>query len=380
MKKNNLYILFSFFAALFVTSCSNYDENFSNKGYLSAGINKVQNLFIKPTANDEVRTLDVSIAKPEPSDLSFKFIADASSLSTYNTAYSSEAILLPEENYEITNAEVTIKAGAVRSNEASVSFNNITSLDRELIYVLPVRVTSGSIALLESATVTYYVFKGAALINVVADIEKNYLQPTWKNASVANGLKTLTLEALIRARDFNNGEISTIMGIEGNFLIRLGDANFERNQVQLATSGGNCPDRDSSKGLPTNKWVHIAVTFDAGNVEIFIDGKLQSSGRVNKSSVNLGVGGKDGFYVGRSYNDDRWLNGDISECRIWNKVRTQEEIASSIYGVAPDSEGLVSYWKFDEGAGNDVKDHTVNGNDLTSKETLKWKQVALPEE
>ena len=271
-----------------------------------------------------------------------------------------------------------IIAGAVKSDDAIVSFMNIKELDRNIVYVLPVEVGSNDIALLESAKITYFLFKGGALINVVGDIEMNYLSPEWNDNSVLNNLSTLTMEALINARDFSNGEISSIMGIEGKFLIRLGDANFERNQVQLATSGGNFPDRDSSKGLPANKWVHIAVTFDAGAVQIFIDGKLQSEGRINMSKVNLGVVGIDGFYVGRSYNDDRWLNGSISEARIWNIVRTQEEIAESIYVVDAESEGLVSYWKFDEGEGNSVADHTVNKNNLISAKPLKWNQVSLP--
>lgn len=377
MKKSNIYMLFMLTAILF-SGCSN-DGDFDNKGYLSKNINKIQNLFIKPTAKNEDKVLNVSISKLENKDLSFTFFADKNAVATFNKINKTEALMLPEENYEITNPVVKINAGAVKSDDAIVSLVNIKSLDRDLIYVLPVRVSSESIALLQSASITYYVFKGGALINVVGDIEKNYLAPEWVKPDVANNLSTLTMEALINARDFANGEISSVMGIEGKFLIRLGDANFERNQIQLATSGGNFPDRDSSKGLPTNKWVHIAVTFDSGKVQIYVDGQLQSEGNIRLSKVNLGIGGQDGFYVGRSYNNDRWFNGSISECRIWNKVRTQEEIAEGIYGVDPETEGLVSYWKFDEGQGDKVMDYSANKNNLKSANTLKWNQVSLPE-
>src|SRR5699024_9990550 len=159
-------------------------------------------------------------------------------------------------------------------------------LDREVAYVLPVSIISADIELLHSQKTTYFVFKGAALINVVADIEKNYLQPKWNNSTVLNNLTQMTAEALINARDFRNGEISTSMEIEGDFLIRIGDANFERNQIQIATSNGNFPDRDSSKGLPTKEWVLIAMTFDKGAVNVYVNGKLQSEGSVGKSSVN----------------------------------------------------------------------------------------------
>ncbi len=363
-------------AALVFTSCSN-DSNFSNKGYIAGG-DKVQNLFIKPSANSEVRTLEVAIAMPEQQELNFEFVPNQAAVNTFNQSYGEKAIFLESDFYTITDANVSIKPGAVLSSVATIAFQNITQLDREQVYVLPVTVKSPNLALLKSAETTFYVFKGAALINVVADIEKNFLQPTWKNASVANNLSEVTLEALVRIRDFNNGEISTVMGIEGYFLIRLGDANFERNQIQLATNNGNFPDRDSSKGLPTNQWVHIAVTYNSANNEliIYVDGKEQSKGSKRLGTISLGT---SSFYIGKSYNNDRWLAGDISECRIWNKVRTAEEIKANPYSVEPTSEGLVSYWKFDEGLGNIVKDHTENGNDLGSYKDLPWKAVTLPE-
>ena len=55
------------------------------------------------------------------------------------------------------------------------------------------------------------------------------------------------MEALIRARNFDR-KISTVMGIEGYFLIRIGDAGFPPNQIQIATSDGNFPNADSNKG------------------------------------------------------------------------------------------------------------------------------------
>ncbi len=213
--------------------------------------------------------------------------------------------------------------------------------------------------------------------NVVADIEENYLSVNWAKPEVVNNLSKLTMEALIRARNFNGQDagINTVMGVEGKFLIRIGDrGGYPANQIHIATSGGNFPDADENKGLPTNQWIHIAVTYDSndGTMIIYVNGKEQSKGIKNVGSVNLGIGGKNGFYIGRSYNDSRWFAGEISECRIWNVVRTPEEIASHPYAVDPDTEGLAAYWKFDEGAGNEVKDHTANGNDAKANKSLKW--------
>lgn len=378
MKKNKINIFVALLSFFVMTGCSS-DDKFGNKGYLVGS--KKQELLIQPSSDTEVRTLGAAIAKPEFQDIHFKFKMDESLVSTFNTAYGEEAILLPAEHYSFDNPEVIIYKGMVKSTVTTIEFTNIMNLDRELVYVLPVTIVDSNIKLLTSAQTTYYVFRGAALINVVADIEKNYLSPTWANPDVVNNLSQLTMEALVRIRNFDNGEISTIMGIEGSFLVRIGDANFERNQIQIATNRGNYPDRDSSKGLPTNQWVHFALTYDAdaSEMKIYINGKVQSDISANVGTVNLGRGGKDGFHVGYSYNTDRWLEGEISEIRIWDIVRSQEEIADNTYTVNPESKGLVTYWKFDEGAGMVVKDHTVNENHLTANSELKWTPVTLPE-
>ncbi|GLL55308.1 hypothetical protein KUBF_29700 [Bacteroides finegoldii] len=39
---------------------------------------------------------------------------------------------------------------------------------------------------------------------------------------------------------------------------------------------------------------------------------------------------KRGFWIGYSYEAARYLDGDICECRIWNRVLTAEEIQARI--------------------------------------------------
>jgi hypothetical protein len=112
---------------------------------------------------------------------------------------------------------------------------------------------------------------------------------------------------------------------------------------------------------------------------LYVNGKIQGESTKSLGSVSLGRGGVDGFNIGRSYADDRYLAGDISEARIWNIVRTQEEIANNPYSVSPDSEGLVTYWKFDDEESLIVKDHTGNNNNAKANKPLKWTKVSLPE-
>ena len=58
------------------------------------------------------------------------------------------------------------------------------------------------------------------------------------------------------------------------------------------------------------------------------------------------------FKIGHSYgepeNMTRQLNGEICEVRIWNVIRSQEEIYKNMYDVDPQTTGLKAYWKFNE--------------------------------
>ncbi len=360
--------------ALLMGGCQS-DGSFDNKLYIKSTGKTGEILFTGGEADQE-KVLQAELAMPAEQDIKITYKVDESLVKVYNEAYYDKAELLPAENYEWIESEALIHAGGVLSTEARILFKGFSSLNRDKVYVLPVSISEANIDILRSARTYYYVIRGASLINVVADIEENYLSVNWSNPGVCNNLSQLTMEALIRVRNFDK-MISTLMGIEGSFLIRIGDANFPSNQIQIATNRGNFPAADSNKGLPVNEWVHVALTYDAsdGSAIIYVDGKKQSEGTLSVGNVNLG---SSNFFIGRSYDDNRWLAGEISECRIWNIVRSQEEIAENPYYVDPESEGLVAYWKFDEGAGNTVKDHTGNGNNAVANTTLKWTPVKLP--
>ena len=147
--------------------------------------------------------------------------------------------------------------------------------------------------------------------------------------------------------------------------------------AKLVNPNGNWPSPNAAPGLPVNEWIHIAVVWDATTGEriYYQNGEVVASDNAASGSVSL----NSGCYVGRSYDDSRWLPGEISELRIWNIQRTQEQIASSMYTVDPTTPGLLAYWKFNEGSGNVINDATGNGTNLTGEGTPTWVNVELPE-
>jgi len=378
MRKQHFYSLGLVLMVLTLFSACKDKESFDNKVFIST--EKLERIINKPSVTSAEFAIKIAMSSMESAPVAVELSVDQSKIDAYTKVYKETVEMLPSTFYSLSSTKAQINSGTVESSPVTVKFDKINTLDRDIIYVLPISISQGDLAILESQRTVYYVIKGGALIDVVADMEDNYLHiDQWKTPTPLNNLSEFTLESLVRVRNFDR-MISSIMGIEGKFLIRLGDANFPPNQIQVATSAGNLPGSDATKGLPANQWVHVAVTFNAKDkkLRVYVNGKQQSEGNSNLSTVSFGVNGKDGFYIGRSYADDRYMAGDISECRIWNVERTAEQIANNPYEVSPTSTGLVAYWKCNEGSGSIAKDYTANGNDLTAKKAIKWTQVSLP--
>lgn len=388
MKLSSLNIIIFFMAALFV-GCSTNDveeHHFNNKLFVNIE-EPVDEMFFKSGTEvvTETRELTVATALQAQETITGKFVANASLVDLYNRTYNAEALPLPSEMCLIENPGIEIKVGGTASLPVEIVFTGLEKLDRNSVYVMPIELVDvQGIEVLSSKTKSFFVFKGASLINVVADIAQNNLPVVWKTQDLVRTMRTITVEALIRVRDFGTcnglkGEaMSTIFGIENKFLIRIGDANFPENQVQMVNPNGNFPEKNSDLGLPVNEWVHVAAVWNAETGERIIYTNGQEIAKDSKASgvINL----MDGVcYVGKAWNDERWLDGEISELRVWNIQRTQEEISANMYEVSPSSDGLVAYWKFNEGEGKQIKDHSVNGNDITAVKDITWTTVTLPE-
>lgn len=382
----HLYLCSALLTAFFcLMSCQEDTESFNNKAFISSG--PITTLLLKGNSGVIERTVQAAIAKPAQQDIHISYKADPSLVETYNASYYDHAIELPEECYEIPEANAVINAGSTKSTAVSVYLKNLKSLDHDLVYVLPVSIADANMEILESGRTSYFIIKGAALINTVANISNISLYPNLANADAMNNLEQLTAEALIRVDEFGKG-ISTIMGVESKFLIRIGDSEPE-NQIQLATANGKLS--DASWVLPTKEWVHVALTWDSadGAVNLYLNGVKKGDTKISdyRSKVNWGIHYNTeseyqrGFWVGYSYKEDRDLKGDICEVRVWNRVLTAEEIKAKnhFYMVEPDAAGLVSYWKFDEGSGSSIKDYTANGNHLVASFAPTWQPVELPQ-
>ena len=382
--KLNILLLGVLCLAFSLVGCTENDENFDNKLFIFTSV-FTEDVLFKAGMPNQVSDISVAIAKPEDHEIKVTIAPDPALLQTYKlTYYEQDVELLPEEFYSMEETTTVINAGAIASTSLPVTFVNIGNLDINKVYVLPVTIRSvEGVDVLQSAKTYYYVFRAASLVNVVATMTRNRAYPDFNNDPKFNNLSQNTMEILFKANSFSNG-ISTLMGIEQYYLLRLGDSE-PSNQLQIASKTINVS--NSELQFESGVWYHLAVVFDGGYVTVYVNGvEKLSRGRVDISSVNLGAkhhneeDGRRVFWIGYSYEAQRYFDGVVAEARIWNRALTAEEIKAPnhFYFVDPASDGLIAYWKFDEGAGTKVIDY-ASGYDLTFDNEPVWVPVSLPE-
>ena len=399
-----------------LTACQTGEEHtFENKVFISEdSFARQLRVQLDEGVTQMTYDLTVGMASPKSNDVEVRFRTAPELLTAYRNAYyDTEAQLLPEANYDFGALSAVIRSGSVTSDPLTLSFNDLDKLDYETDYVIPVTISEASgVGILESARTLYLVVSEASLINVVADINDNLAWVDWTNRTPLQDMEQFTMEVLINANSFTNEEISTVMGIEDNFLIRTGDNLHPKNQLNIAY-GKDVGEDLNARGslfvekplLKTGQWYHIAVTFDRGYIKVYVDGELVKEqeasveGEEVLESVDFTTGvstdvtgrpNEDGgrpraFWFGYSYSTDdptaRDFDGMIAEARIWNRVLTSDDINAEnhFYKVSPDSEGLVAYWKFCDAKGSVIADYSDYGNDLQTDHTPTWVEVELPE-
>jgi hypothetical protein len=134
--------------------------------------------------------------------------------------------------------------------------------------------------------------------------------------------------------------------------------------------------------LNPNTWYHVVMTYDGTGeqpqaVKLYLNGALDSGTNefVSIRGRILMANPTDDWVIGAGSGSVKGIvsfNGSMDDARIWNKALTQDEIQSNMYREIQPQDGLVGYWKFDEGSGEIAKDSSGNGNDGTLVNGPTW--------
>ena len=115
----------------------------------------------------------------------------------------------------------------------------------------------------------------------------------------------------------------------------------------------------ASVALQTDRWYHIAGTYDGSSMVLYLDGQMVASNQVGAAVI----GNSSPLYLGFN---DAWpfyLTGQMDDVRLWNYARTEAEIRAAMHSTLTGNEpGLAGCWDFNEPANSQiVRDRSPNG-------------------
>ncbi len=158
--------------------------------------------------------------------------------------------------------------------------------------------------------------------------------------------------------------------------------------AELYFSSGTIKITSTSTCISANQWSHIAVTWTSGGYFIgYVNGVQQCS--TSTSGHTPTITNSNNMIIGRapwSIAIQECYSGIMDEIRIWDYVRTQPQIQSTMNTTVSGSEsGLVAYYQMSDGSGSTLTDNTPNLHTGTiSSPSTMWTTIdelsALPVE
>jgi hypothetical protein len=184
----------------------------------------------------------------------------------------------------------------------------------------------------------------------------------------------ITLEAWIK-QNYADTEKPRIISKGGNgagFELFLSNLNGVKS-LEFSLPVGNLK---SKTPLYPGNWYHVAATFDGEFMRLYINGKPDCE----KISPGKLIVSTDPMVIGSSsLENSHYFNGNIDEVRVWNTLRSSQEIwnmfTSNLQGT---EDGLVGGWSMSEGCEYKSCDLSPEANDAYLVGGNCWCAIPFP--
>lgn len=151
-------------------------------------------------------------------------------------------------------------------------------------------------------------------------------------------------------------------GTDDSYRMRKNSSTLE---LTISTDGSNNLTSSVSWSPAVNTWIHVAITREQSSGEThFYENGVEMSGSPKTLSAGSAIfdSGADFTLAGGYGQDLHFLDGIMAEARIWNVVRSADDILNHFRKKLAGTEvGLVGYWPLD----SDLNDYSTQGNHLT---------------
>ena len=302
-------------------------------------------------------------------------VADASEIERLNAERGTLYQMIPAGSFALAQDYVTIGEGKNISNNVMLEINNLDDFEEGVQYCIPVTIKGNSdgIGILETSRIQYILIDKVLHTKGINLANSWYVTMPAMEGDESLKLSACTMELRVHPKGFRTSGhmISTLMGVEENFLLRAGDESIKNaTQVQLAGQGTSV----TGGHLSLDQWFHVAVTDTGSELTIYINGEptVTANSSSNKG-INLGFKYNTIFGIGWSGDSGRNFNGYVSEARIWNRALSAAELkAGQCFVDVTRAEGLIGYWRLNEveADGRTFKDLSGKGYDAVASRNV----------
>lgn len=308
-----------------------------------------------------------------PEDVTVTFALDNSLVDEYNTKHKTNYYEIPESTVELVGTEGVIKAGNASSTGVTVRIVSTDNFKDGRAYVIPVTITSVKGGNMEILPISKTIFlRVSRVINYNSlDMSNVYFYGNYyAEAPVDLPNYTFEIKCLINQWHPGSEPISRLCNFSPidesiTNLLRFGENGQDINSLQWVTPGGGLI---STTRFNTGQWYTISITFNGSAYIMYVNGVKDAELAGNKGTtfqrLELGMSWFDSGTPANSYPYKQRFLGRIAEIRLWNRALTSSELKIGICGVDPETEGLVSYWKLNDGEGSIFHDVTGHGYDI----------------
>jgi hypothetical protein len=364
-------------ASLITASCVKEGDkfDFDKKVILVTGTDT--NPLVKFVVEDTPSSYTVTASATDKvtEDVAVTFALDTTLVKTYNAENKTNYYVAPESAIKLNETEGVIKAGQASSTGVKVQVVSTADFKEGRIYIIPVtikNVKGGGMDVLESSRTIYLrisrVLKFNSLNMSNTSLYSSYIAPDDKIIDLPN----YTYEIKCYANSNAWGSLARLCNFGPKDeskpnLLRFGENGLDKNSLQWMSPGGAVV---STTRFNTEQWYTISLTFDGSVYKMYVNGvkDAELAGTKGTSFQRLELG-----MSWTGYASSQAFRGRVAEIRLWNRALSTSELQLGICSVDPKSDGLVAYWKMNEGTGYIFHDATGNGYDMDWSNT--WREV-----
>ncbi len=354
-------------SAIVLAGCNAKYESIGNGLYINeaAPSDRFTQQVVNITVEGEATTtIHLRLAQALDTDVHATLAIAPEFMEEYNAKNDASYVTLPVECVELPS-EVVIPAGSISSEPVEIVIKDIPT-DDGYAYCLPIKIASSDapVEIMEVSGRLIYLIT-TPLIQTVPTMDSS----TFPEGSGDWNLSTnaWTLEGWVWMGSFpinNQAIFNGAVSAGTEIYIRFGDADVPYDVLQIKTHGSQF---NSNTVFEPATWYHIAFVCGNNKCILYVNGQQDAS--MDLSSTDYVIENLQLCSSGSYFR----TNCKMAQVRFWSRALSQNAIQDAMNREVPGtSEGLIGYWKLNEGSGDIYHDSSPNGRNLTCQQTPDW--------